>query len=76
MTTQLATLVGPSPAFTQCLIRDFELSWAGKLSRSITTWRTEFLAYFHTGSISNGITEAVNLLIQESPARWPRVQKL
>ena len=36
-----------------------------RLARTITTWRTEFLAYFSTGRISNGPTEAVNLLIKK-----------
>ena len=36
----------------------------GRLARTITTWRTEFLAYFTTGRISNGPTDAVNLLIK------------
>lgn len=37
----------------------------GRLARTITTWRTEFLAYFSAGRISNGPTEAVNLLIKK-----------
>jgi transposase len=37
----------------------------GRLARTITAWRTEFLAYFDTGRISNGPTEAVNLLIKK-----------
>ena len=37
----------------------------GRLARTITTWRDEFLAYFSTGRISNGPTEAVNLLIKK-----------
>ena len=37
----------------------------GRLARTITTWRTEFLAYFSTGRISNGPTEAVNLSIKK-----------
>ncbi|MGE5694383.1 MAG: transposase [Candidatus Sericytochromatia bacterium] len=36
-----------------------------RLARTITTCRTEFLAYFSTGRISNGPTEAVNLLIKK-----------
>ena len=36
-----------------------------RLARTITTWRTEFLAYFITGRISNGPTEAINLLIKK-----------
>jgi transposase len=37
----------------------------GRLGRPLTTWRDEFLAYFSTGRISNGPTEAVNLLIKK-----------
>ena len=37
----------------------------GRLARSITTWRAEFLAYFSAGRVSNGPTEAVNLLIKK-----------
>jgi transposase len=36
-----------------------------RLARTITTWRDEFLAYFTAGRISNGPTEAVNLLIKK-----------
>jgi transposase len=36
-----------------------------RLARTITAWRDEFLAYFTTGRISNGPTEAVNLLIKK-----------
>ena len=36
-----------------------------RLARTLTTWRAEFLAYFSTGRISNGPTEAVNLLIKK-----------
>jgi transposase len=36
-----------------------------RLARTITTWRQEFLAHFSAGRISNGPTEAVNLLIKK-----------
>ena len=36
-----------------------------RLARTLTTWRAEFRAYFSTGRISNGPTEAVNLLIKK-----------
>ena len=36
-----------------------------RLARPITTWRDEFLAHFTTSRISNGPTEAVNLLIKK-----------
>ena len=34
----------------------------GRLVRAITTWRAEFLAYFSVGRISDGPTQAVNVL--------------
>lgn len=37
----------------------------GRLARTITTSRDVFLAYFSTGRISNGPTEAVNLLTKK-----------
>jgi len=45
-----------------------------RLARAITTWREEFLAFFSAGRVSNGPTEAVNLLIkkQEFRSRIPK----
>jgi transposase len=36
-----------------------------RLATTIASWRTELLAYFTTGGISNGPTEAINLLIKK-----------
>jgi transposase len=36
-----------------------------RLARTIDSWRTELLAYFDTDRISNGPTEAINLLIKK-----------
>jgi transposase len=36
-----------------------------RLARTIDYWRTELLAYFDTGGVSNGPTEAINLLIKK-----------
>ena len=36
-----------------------------RLGRTLRAWRTEFLAYFHTTGVSNGPTEAMNLLIEK-----------
>jgi transposase len=36
-----------------------------RLARTIDAWRPELLAYFDTGGISNGPTEAMNLLIKK-----------
>jgi transposase len=44
---------------------DSDIPELRRLARTITTWREEFLAYFTTGRISNGPTEAVNLLIKK-----------
>lgn len=35
-----------------------------RLGRTLDSWREELLAYFTTGGVSNGPTEAVNLLIK------------
>jgi transposase len=35
-----------------------------RLARTLDAWRDELLAYFTTGGVSNGPTEAVNLLIK------------
>jgi transposase len=35
-----------------------------RLARTLDAWREELLAYFTTGGISNGPTEAINLLIK------------
>ncbi len=36
-----------------------------RLARTIDSWRDELLAYFDTGGVSNGPTEAMNLLIKK-----------
>ena len=36
-----------------------------RLATTIDSWRSELLAYFTTGGISNGPTEAINLLIKK-----------
>jgi transposase len=36
-----------------------------RLARTIDSWRGELLAYFDTNRISNGPTEAINLLIKK-----------
>ena len=36
-----------------------------RLARTIDAWRGELLAYFDTGGVSNGPTEAINLLIKK-----------
>jgi hypothetical protein len=39
-----------------------------RLATTIDSWRAELLAYFTTGGISNGPTEAINLLIKKLSA--------
>ena len=36
-----------------------------RLGRTLRSWRVEFLAYFDTGGMSNGPTEAINLLVEK-----------
>jgi len=37
-----------------------------RLGRTLRQWRTQVLAYFTTGGVSNGGTEAVNLVIEKT----------
>ena len=37
-----------------------------RLGRTLRQWRTQLLAYFTTGGVSNGGTEAVNLVIEKT----------
>ena len=37
-----------------------------RLGRTLRQWRTQILAYFTTGGVSNGGTEAVNLVIEKT----------
>ncbi|MEZ0167059.1 ISL3 family transposase [Kineococcus sp. LSe6-4] len=36
-----------------------------RLGRTLRSWRAEILAYFDTGGVSNGGTEAINLIIEK-----------
>lgn len=49
--------------FVHCA--DAEVPELLRLARTIDSWREELLAYFDTGGISNGPTEAMNLLIKK-----------
>jgi transposase len=44
---------------------DTDIPELHRLARTIDSWRPELLAYFDTGGISNGPTEATNLLIKK-----------
>nr|WP_231494988.1 transposase [Cellulomonas sp. KRMCY2] len=37
-----------------------------RLGRTLRAWRTQVLAYFETDSVSNGGTEAINLIIEKT----------
>ena len=36
-----------------------------RLGRTIRAWRAQVLAYFDTGGVSNGGTEAINMIIEK-----------
>jgi transposase len=46
-------------------IADHEIPELLRLARTLDAWRDELLAYFDTGGVSNGPTEAVNGLIKK-----------
>jgi transposase len=46
-------------------IADHEVPELLRLARTIDAWRDELLAYFDTGGVSNGPTEAINGLIKK-----------
>jgi transposase len=48
---------------TYCV--DADIPELTPLARTIDSWRGELLAYFDTGGVSNGPTEATNLLIKK-----------
>jgi Transposase len=37
-----------------------------RLGRTLRAWRQQILAYFDTGGVSNGGTEAINLIIEKT----------
>jgi len=68
---RLIYLAGDRARAAQALYRwlaycaDADIPELHRLARTIDSWRPEFLAYFDTRGISNGPTEAVNLLIKK-----------
>jgi transposase len=46
-------------------IAEHEIPELVRLARTLDAWREELLAYFDTGGVSNGPTEAVNALIKK-----------
>ena len=55
---------GPLPV-AGLLCADADIPELARLARTIDSWRTELLAYFDTGGVSNGPAEAINLLIEK-----------
>ncbi len=47
-----------------------------RLGRTLRAWRAQVLAYFHTDGLSNGGTEAINVLIEKAPQASPRLPQL
>ena len=47
------------------LLADANIPELTRLARTIDSWHPELLAYFDTGGVSNGPTEAINLLIKK-----------
>lgn len=47
------------------LVADNEIPELLRLARTLDAWRGELLAYFDTGGVSNGPTEAINALIKK-----------
>lgn len=47
-----------------------------RLGRTLRAWRAQVLAYFATGGVSNGGTEAINLLIEKTRSPGPRLPQL
>ncbi len=48
-------------SFPSCPIAE-----VARLGRTLRSWRAQVLAYFDTGGVSNGGTEAINLLIEKT----------
>ncbi|MBA2640996.1 MAG: ISL3 family transposase [Nocardioidaceae bacterium] len=46
-------------------VADHEIPELTRLARTLDSWRAELLAYFDTGGVSNGPTEAMNGLIKK-----------
>ena len=46
-------------------VAEHEIPELIRLARTLDAWRDELLAYFDTGGVSNGPTEAVNALIKK-----------
>jgi transposase len=47
-----------------------------RLGRALRAWRAQILAYFDTHAVSDGGTEAINLIVEKSPQARRRIQRL
>jgi transposase len=63
----------PTPATGRALAQEVintfhtcPIGEVARLGRTLRAWRTQVLAYFETGGVSNGGTEAINLLIEKT----------
>jgi transposase len=59
-------------------VAEHEIPELLRLARTLDAWREELLAYFATGGMSNGPTEAINGLIKkvENRTRLPQCHQL
>jgi hypothetical protein len=55
----------PAPARWLVHCADSNIPELHRLARTLDIWRSELLAYFDTGGLSNGPTEAINALIKK-----------
>jgi transposase len=46
-------------------VAEHEIPQLMRLARTLDAWRSELLAYFDTGGVSNGPTEAMNALVKK-----------
>jgi hypothetical protein len=46
-----------------------------RLGCTLKAWRQQLLAYFDTGGVSNGSTEAINLIIEKVRRACTRIQR-
>ncbi len=63
----------PSPAAGRTLAENLldslhtcPIAEVARLGRTLQQWRTEILAYFTTGGVTNGGTDAINLVIEKT----------
>ena len=52
-------------AIAQKVLDSCPIPEVARLGRTLRAWRTQVLAYFDTSGVSNGGTEAINLIIEK-----------